>query len=195
MSTIRFHLPGSRTLINGSLAVQTALVRCRQRVRSAATRRGGPGLAGGGAGVRSWTSPAGPVALVVMITAVHSHRAGSDLCLLGSRHSSYRPAKDSTPVVDRMEVVGLLAVLGVALPGRPFVVARGRDHRSLLAERAAPGWFVREGLHPCVDQPVADRRVLRPARDQPPPQIPDLPLDVVALGVGQPLFFVWSYSH
>src|SRR5580693_906584 len=48
-------------------------------------------------GIRSWICPISSSARVVMIVADHSQARGSSSGTLLSRHSSYRPAKASTP--------------------------------------------------------------------------------------------------
>ena len=69
-----------------------------------------------------------------------------------------------------------LAGLGQLLGRVPLEVAVGRQQAAPLRERPLERRLLRDGLHPGVDHPVADRGVLGPGRDQPPAEHPELAL-------------------
>src|SRR4051794_86047 len=55
-------------------------------------------------------------------------------------------------------------------PLGPLIKAVAYDDASPDQERLAERWFLGYGFRPCVDEPIADRRIVRPGRHQPPAQ-------------------------
>jgi hypothetical protein len=86
------------------------------------------------------------------------------------------PGEREGPAVGRVEVVGLLRPRQRTRLGRlPLVVAVRREQCPAQRERALERGLVEQALDAGVDQPVADRRVLRPRRHEPPARGAQLP--------------------
>jgi hypothetical protein len=89
---------------------------------------------------------------------------------------------------DEERLLARLARLGLLLGGVPLEVAVGGQQAATAGERPLEGGLLGHGLHPGVDHPVADRRILGPGRHQPPPHDPQLALWVLlGLAGGAPL--------
>ena len=82
------------------------------------------------------------------------------------------------PSLGRMKNGCLSGLPALRLLGRgvPLEVAVGRQQAAAHRERLLVRRLLGDGLHPGVDHPVADRGVLRPGRDQPPGEHPQLAL-------------------
>ncbi len=115
--------------------------------------------------------PRSSVAVVVRTVHVHSQASsvsGSATALL--RQISYSPAIASTPPSAGRMKYGCLTGLPLIFCSErvPLVVTVGGQDAAADGEGLLEGGLLRDGLHPGVDQPAADRGVLGPGRDQPP---------------------------
>ncbi|SEB55871.1 WD40 repeat [Streptomyces sp. 1222.5] len=92
-------------------------------------------------------------------------------------HTPPLPGHNPHLLVFGVDEVRLFACLagGRVRARLPFVEAVRGEQAAALEERAAEGRLLVHGLHPGVDHPRADLRLLRPGRHETPAQRPQLP--------------------
>jgi hypothetical protein len=121
-------------------------------------------------GIRSWIGFSNSFASVVMIVQVSSSSPPVDFHELPQAHE---PERLSVLEHDPERLFRAPSLL-------PLVEAIGRYEAPPLAERDPEGRLSSDGLSTGVNHPVADRRVLRPRRDETPAHLCEIALPVVA---------------
>ena len=130
-------------------------------------------------GIRSWMRPRSSSAWVVRTAQVTSHASRVVLGRVRLAPELVDPGHREHAAVLRVDEERLLGDLAGAVGGRagalggvPLVVAVGRQQAASPGERPPEGRLLGDRLHPGVDQPRADGRVLRPATARAPSAAP-----------------------